>query len=102
VEQALRSIQEANAIAVRIDGLTSRILARLGPTARSAGATISLARSGARSAARSRRLTQSVAGALQAIASYQLAGSGDASITNAALRRILRALRRTNRNFPGR
>ena len=102
IEGAIASIRRANAIAVGIDRLTSHILGLLDPTARSVAGTISLARRGARNAAQSRRLTQTVSGALAAIAAYQQSGSSYGRVTNRALRRILRALRRTNRSFPGR
>ena len=102
IEGAIGSIRRANTIAVRIDRLTSQILGLLSPTARSVAGTISLARRAARNAAQSRRLTQAVSGALAAIAAYQQSASSYGRITNRALRKILLALRRTNRSFPPR
>lgn len=101
IEKALASINSSNVIAGRIGKLTAQIVLVLEPTARTAIQSFSLARRGARGAAESKRLIQSVADALAAIASYQESGSASAEVTNAALRRILRSLRRTNRTFPG-
>ena len=100
IRQALASINRANRTALRISSLTDRIVGLLSPTGRSASGAVALARRGAGSASSARRLVVVISGDLGAIAGYQRAGSADAGSTNQALRRILRALRETNRSFP--
>ena len=57
-------------------------------------------RRGVRNVVLTQRQTEAVADILAVVAGYQQAATGFADDTNAALIRVLRALRRTNEEFP--
>lgn len=99
IKDALVSARAANATALRVGRVTRRILELLRPTATDARAVISSARRGAQRALAARQQTDVAADALVAVANYQHQASRHSGTTNRALRRILRALRETNREF---
>lgn len=100
IEDALVAARRANATAVRVGGVVRRIARTLGPAARMSAAALATARQGVQQAGAARRQTRIVGGILGAIAGYQESAEGYAAITNNALVRILKALRKTNEEFP--
>ena len=100
IEEAEESATRANAIAVRVGDVVERIVKLLDPTVETARDTIASARGGARGATITKRQTEVAARLLGALSGYQTDASHFASLTNGALQRILRALRRTNEDFP--
>lgn len=101
IEGALAAIRRANEAAERVALLTEELVGSLEPTVDEASLAVASARDGAASAAAARNETALAAQLLAAIAGYQSAASDSAGTTNAALRRILAALRETNRRFSG-
>lgn len=100
IGDALASARAANATAVRVGVVVERIAASLGPTAQTSVDALRAARLGIRNAAVARRQTDVASGILGAIAGYQSSASRYSVITNRALVKILRALRKTNEEFP--
>ena len=99
---AIATAGRANKAAEKVGAITARV-ARLLETTRVAARTITdTSRSGVQTVAFTRRQTASVTLALRAISRYQANASGSARVSNRALARILRALRQTNEEFPGR
>lgn len=98
---ALAAIRRANEAAERVALLTEELVGSLEPTVEEASRAVGSARDGAGSAAAARAETRLAADLLAAIAGYQSAASDSADVTNDALRRVLSALRETNRRFPG-
>jgi hypothetical protein len=101
IEDALARAKKANAAAERVGVLTEKVLALLRPTAVRARSITTEARRGTRNAVTARRRAEVTSRILGAIAGYQRAAGSYANITNRALHRILIALRKTNRSFPG-
>lgn len=100
LDDALDAARSANATAQKVGRITRRIVGLLVPTERTAAAAQSAAARGVRSATVARRQTQVAARVLALIAGYQSTATRQAGKTNAALRRILVALRKTNESFP--
>ncbi len=100
IRDALTGAREANIAAERVGVVTQRIVRLLRPMTRTADVIATSARSGLRGARFARQQTEVAAQLLGAIAEYQNAAGVYADGTNEALRRILDALRRTNRSFP--
>jgi signal transduction histidine kinase len=102
LHDAVAAARNANGSAERVQTITERIAALMDATRRQAASIGSTSRRGVRTVVLTRRQAQAAADALAAISSYQRSASRSAAISNRALRRILRALRRTNNGFPGR
>lgn len=102
LSDAAASGRKANAIALRVGRHTRRIANLLEPLGVSARRSVALGRRGIRSAITARRQTKIAAEVLAAIAGYQRSATEYATTTNSALRRILKALRETNKSVPGR
>ncbi|HYN36383.1 MAG TPA: hypothetical protein VEV82_05355, partial [Actinomycetota bacterium] len=90
----------ANAVALKVGQQIDRIAKLLGPLQASATRSTAQGRKGIRGAVAARRQTRVAADVLEALAGYQRKASENAVKTNRALRRILVALKKTNRNFP--
>ena len=101
VAAALAAIRRANEAGGRVALLTEELVAAMEPTVDETARAVGSARDGASSAAAARSETRVAAQLLAAIAGYQTAASDSAGATNAALRRVLAALRETNRSFSG-
>lgn len=101
VGEALDSIRRANEAADRVAGLTRRLVGLLEATLAETTGAVEASREGASRTVTARRETDLAAQLLAAIAGYQASASDSAAATNRALRRILEALRATNREFPG-
>jgi len=101
IPAALAAIRRANEAAGRVALLTQEMVGSLEPTVDETARAVGSARDGASSAAAARSETRIAAQLLAAIAGYQTAASDSAGVTNAALRRVLAALRETNRSFSG-
>jgi predicted ATPase len=100
IEDAARSGARANEVALRVGEQTDRIAALLRPLRAAAVRTTSAGRRGIRGTVATRRQTEVAADVLEALAAYQHEASANATATNRALKRILAALRKTNREFP--
>jgi hypothetical protein len=100
IGDAVESGQRANAIALRVGALTEQVVKLLTPLGASTKESVEQGRRGIRNSVVARRQTRVAADILGAIAGYQRSAFDDADSTNAALRRILRALRETNESFP--
>jgi hypothetical protein len=100
IGDAVRSGRKANAVALRVGTLTDRIVDLLAPLSDSTKEAVEQGRRGIRNSVVARRQTEVAAEILGAIAGYQHAAVTDADETNAALRRILSALRETNESIP--
>ena len=100
INDAARSGNRANAVALRVGQQIDRIAQLLGPLQASATRTTTQGRRGIRGTIAARRQTRVAADVLEALAGYQAEASENAVKTNRALRRILVALKKTNRNFP--
>ena len=101
LSDAVQSARSANAIAIKVGEATSKIVALLENTDDAAANIARAARRGTQGAVFTRRQSEIVGDALGAIAGYQSAASTFSKETNRSLQRILSALRRTNRDFPG-
>lgn len=101
VSDALASIRSANEAAERVAALTGRLVESLEVTLEETGRSVEASREAAAGTVQARRETDLAAELLAAIAGYQGSAAGSADRTNAALRRILRALRETNRELSG-
>ena len=99
LEEAVTSAREANDTARRVLGLSEQIVSLLEPTQATTADIIAAARRGAQGAATTREQAGIAADVLGEISSYQRVATRYADQTNGALRRILRALRRTNEEF---
>lgn len=100
INDAAEAGDKANAVALRVGQQIDRIAQLLGPLQSSATRSTTQGRKGIRGAIAARRQTQVAADVLEALAGYQIEASENAVRTNRALRRILVALQKTNRNFP--
>lgn len=100
INDAARSGDRANAVALKVGQQIDRIAKLLGPLQASATRSTAQGRKGIRGAVAARRQTRVAADVLEALAGYQRKASENAVKTNRALRRILVALKKTNRNFP--
>ena len=100
LKEGIEAGREANAVALRVKGVTERIVRLLEPTEQATRATVASARRGVRGAVVARRETATAAEIIGAVDGYQRAATRYAAQTNRSLRRILRALRRTNAEFP--
>lgn len=98
---AAEGAQSANAVAIRVKARIGALADVLLETADIAGRLTSATESGTRSAVFARRQTTVVADVLAAIAAYQEATARYSESNNDSLRRILRALRKTNEEFEG-
>jgi hypothetical protein len=74
----------------------------LGSAEKTAAGVTRVSRASVRNVSLSRQQTGATTDLLGLISGYQRAAGGFAKDTNSALERILRAVRRTNRSFPGR
>lgn len=101
VGEALTSIRQANQAAGRVAALTRSLAASLEATVGETTGAVEASREGAGRTTAALRETEAVSGLLAAIAGYQASASDSADETNRALRRILRALRETNRELSG-
>ena len=99
LEDGIRAGREANAIATRVKKLTARVARLLSPTKRATDDAVASARRGARGALVAHRQTRAATAVIGAVDGYQRSANRYALTTNAALARILRALRRTNEEF---
>lgn len=99
LKEGIEAGRKANAIALRVRRVTARIVRLLEPTERATRATVASARRGAQGAIVTRRDTAAAAEIIAAVNGYQKAATRYATQTNGALRRILTALRKTNRAF---
>lgn len=101
LESAVVSAREANATAERVGRVTARIARLLERTDAVAASIAASSSRGVRSTAVSRRQTEIAARILAWIAGYQRDSARFSALNNRALQRSLRALRETNRSFPG-
>jgi len=101
LESAVASAREANATAERVGRVTERIASLLARTDAVAASIAASSRRGVRSTSVTRRQTQLAARILAWIAGYQRDSARFSALNNRALERSLRALRETNRSFPG-
>lgn len=101
LDDAVESAGRANATAERVKAITTDIADLLFSAETAAKATSSTSKRAVENVTLTRRQTAATSDVLAVIAGYQRAASGFADNTNAALKRILRALRKTNRSFPG-
>lgn len=99
LKEGIEAGREANAVALRVRRVTARIVRLLEPTERATRATVASARRGTQGAIVTRRDTAAAADIIAAVNGYQKAATRYATQTNRALRRILVALRETNRTF---
>ena len=97
---AIESAREANERAERVGEVTAELVATLRPTSRTATAITDSSRRSAKNVAFTRRQAEAANDLVGAVAGYQQAASDLARKTNAALERILAALRKTNRSIP--
>lgn len=100
IDSAIASAREANRRAEQVGTITAEIVARLRPTGRRVKTITASARRGSSDVAFTRRQAAAANDLIGAVAGYQTAAADLADKTNAALRRILNALRETNRSFP--
>lgn len=98
---ANQAAANANETALRVGEVTERIVAQLSKVRVTVDRITAVARRSSRSAAFARRQTDVASDLLGSIGGYQTAAARLARITNDALERVLEALRRTNREFPG-
>lgn len=101
LDTAVESAGRANATAEKVKTITTDIADLLASAEAAARATSSTSKRAVENVTLTRRQTGATSDVLAVIAEYQQAASAFADDTNAALRRILRALRKTNRSFPG-
>jgi N-acetylglucosamine kinase-like BadF-type ATPase len=101
LDDALRSARSANATAVQVGRITSRIASLLESTDDVASRVARSSKRGVSSTIYARRQTETAARVLSVISAYQDSAAAYSSTNLAALRRILHALRRTNASFPG-
>jgi len=101
LDSAITSAGQANATADKVKAVTTRIAGLLEAAEATAAATARTSRRAVGNVTLTRRQTVASGDVLAAIAGYQRAASTFAADTNSALRRILTALRETNRSFPG-
>ena len=101
LESAVVSAREANATAERVGRVTERIARLLEQTDAVAASIAESSQRGVRSTAVTRRQTEIAARILAWIAGYQRDSARFSALNNRALERSLRALRETNRSFPG-
>lgn len=101
LEAAIASARKANTAAQSVKAITTRIARLLGEAEVAAEATSKTSRAAVRNVTLTRRQTVATGAVLAAISGYQQAASTFAGDTNAALLRILDAVRKTNRSFPG-
>jgi len=99
---AIESARKTNETADRVHAITTQIASLLESAEVSATATSRLSGQSVRNVSLSRKQTKATTDLLGLISGYQRAAGGFAVDTNSALERILRALKRTNRSFPGR
>ena len=97
----LLAARSANATAVRVGRLTDRIARLLESIDAEASGVARSSRRGVSSTTYARRQTETAARVLAAISAYQGNSTTFACTNLRALRRVLRALRRTNESFPG-
>lgn len=102
IEGAIGSARKANERAERVGEVTAELVRTLRPTSRTAAAITRSSRRSAKNVAFTRRQAESANSLIGAVAGYQQVASELARETNAALERILAALRRTNRSIPTR
>jgi hypothetical protein len=100
LDDALISARSANATAVRVGRITDRIARLLESTDAAASGVARSSRQGVSSTTSARRQTETAERVLAAISAYQGNATTLASTNLRALRRVLRALRRTNQSFP--
>jgi hypothetical protein len=100
IGSAIESAREANARAEDVGAITAKVVASLRPTGRTAKAITNSSKRSAENVAFTRRQASAANDLIGAVAGYQQAAVRLADRTNDALRRILDALRRTNRSFP--
>lgn len=100
IDAAITSAREANRRAEEVGEITAEIVAYLRPTGKRARAITASARRGAGDVAFTRRHAIAANDLIGAVAGYQTAAADLADRTNTALKRILNALRETNRSFP--
>jgi hypothetical protein len=100
IGSAIASAREANARAEDVGAITADIVASLRPTGRTAKAITESSKRSAENVGFTRRQATVANDLVGAVAGYQQAAARLADRTNDALRRILQALRRTNRSFP--
>lgn len=93
--------RDANQTALRVGEVTERIVRQLSKVRASVDRITAVAEEGSQSAVFARRQTDVAADLLGSIRGYQTAAARLARVTNEALERVLAALKRTNRNFPG-
>lgn len=98
---AILAARRANQAAVRVGHVTARIVKLLHRSEATVGAMLQASERGASGAIFARDQTRIAASILAAINSYQAAAERYSGVTNRALERVLRALRETNRSFPG-
>lgn len=101
IDDAIESARKANERAEEVGKITARLVATLNPAARTAGAITGSSRRSAQNVSFTRRQAEAANGLIGAVAGYQAAAARLAERTNTALERILKALRKTNRSFPG-
>ena len=101
LDDAVASATRANETAERVKAITTDIADLLASAETAAQATSSTSKKAVKNVTLTRRQTAATSDVLAVIAGYQRAASGFADETNAALRRILKAIRKTNRSFPG-
>lgn len=98
---ANEAASSANQTALRVGEVTERIVRQLSKLRSSVDRITLVAKEGSQSAVFARRQTDVAADLLGSIRGYQTAAARLARVTNEALARVLAALERTNRNFPG-
>lgn len=101
LQEAITSAREANAVAFRVGKVTARIVSFVESAQEAVDALISTSQRGAQSAVFASRQLDAAAGILSEIGGYQRQAKASAGKTNRALRKVLEALRKTNRSFPG-
>ena len=101
LHDAVASAGRANETAEKVRAITTEIADLLASAEAVAGSTSETSQRAVRNVALTRRQTRASGDLLALIAGYQRAATSFAADTNSALRRILRAVRRTNRSFPG-
>lgn len=102
LSDAVESARRANATAVEVGRVTQQMADQLVKTRSTVEAMLAASERGAGSAVFARRQTEVASDILATIAGYQGAAERYSGITNRALERVLRALRKTNESFPDR
>ena len=102
LEEAVAGAREANSSALGVKRITRRIADLLHATRLDAAEIGRSSRRGVSTVVSARKQAEAAARSLSAISTYQRSSSSATRRTNAALVRILRALRETNDSFPGR